>query len=300
MAENNDARALPGNDAQPQPGYAGVVLLGWMEREPSVQFLMEDCIFEEPLTVPRAENLWREWRERAASIPVREASAPEPLPLTDLEREHAQQFLAYLDGVGVANVKVIKIDPMQLVVMQHSMNVEVAAGYADRCTNGADCWMAQTLPLSSSNPDVNIRFTRRNLDTDIDIDLPHAEFIFGLHPQAGFGPKELMGHVAVLRAGNRMALGKGYHRLYGKVMSAGGALPERLALAGLDSSSLTAPAVQENGDVSGAKHPGLDIFGARPPLFADFFTEGLAMPVMLKRKRYQLQVRSRWVAMDVP
>jgi len=300
MAENNDATALPANDAPPQPGYAGVVLLGWMECEPAIRFLIEDCIFEEPLTVPRAENLWHEWRERAASLPAREATAPDPLPLADREREHAQLFLAYLESVGVVNVQVVKIDPMQLVVMQHSMNVEVAAGYAERCAGNANDWMAHTLPHSSTNPDLNIRFTRRNLDTDIDIDLPHAEFIFGLDPQAGFGPKELMGHVAVLRAGNRMVLGKGYHRLYGKVISSNGALPERLALAGLDSSSITAPAKLDGSDASGAKQAGLDIFGARPPLFADFFTEGLAMPVMLKRKRYQLQVRSRWVAMDVP
>jgi len=154
--------------------------------------------------------------------------------------------------------------------------------------------MSQTLPLSASNPNLNILFTQKTLDTEIDIDLPHAEFIFGLHPQGAFGPKELMGHVAVLHAGDRMVLGKGYHRLYGRVLSAAGALPDRLSLVGVDTSTVAPGAA----DALNAA-PGLHIFGQRPPLFADFFTEGLAMPVTLKRKRYQLQVRAQWVAMDV-
>jgi len=277
-------------------GYSGVVLLGWMEREQAVRFLIGDCIFEQPLTAQGAEKLWNEWRDRAASIPPREAAAPEQVPLTEAESDHAERFLTYLGSLGVANLQVLKIDPMQLVVMQHHINVDVAARYSES-NQSDDAWMAQTLPLSSGNPDLNIRFTRRNLDTEIDIDLPHAEFIFGVHPQGGFGPKELMGHVTVLTASNRMLLGKGYHRLYGRVMSTGGAMPDRLSLVGIDPTALTSPAGKESGDYP-AEDPGLHIFGQRPPIFADFFTEGLAMPVYLRPKRYQLQVRSHWVAID--
>ena len=69
--------------------------------------------------------------------------------------------------------------------------------------------MEQTLPLSSRNPHLNMNFARRNLDTDIDIDLPHSEFIFGVHPHGGFGPKELLGHVMVMRPGRQNAAGQG-------------------------------------------------------------------------------------------
>ena len=44
---------------------------------------------------------------------------------------------------------------------------------------------------------------------------------------------------------------------------------------------------------------GLCPTGRRPALLADFFDEDLAMKVNLRRKRYQLQVRSTWVEIDV-
>jgi hypothetical protein len=90
-----------------------------------------------------------------------------------------------------------------------------------------------------------------------------------------------------------MLLGKGYHRLYGRVAGTGGSLPERLSLVALDPGTLSAPPRETaTGD------PGLDIFGEWPSLFGDFFTEGLAMPVYLRKKRYQLQVHARWVALN--
>jgi hypothetical protein len=99
----------------------------------------------------------------------------------------------------------------------------------------------------------------------------------------------LLGHVMVVRAGKRLLLGKGYHRLFARVSAVGGSLPERLCLVALDPVTLSPPPTEPaNRD--------LDIFGVRPALFADFFTEGLAMPVYLRKKRYQLHVQARWVA----
>ncbi len=216
---------------------------------------------------------------------------PDPVPLTEPEREHAARFLEHVRALGAADVQVIKIDPMQLVVAQYCITIDIAAAYAERCQRDDD-WLTQALPLSVENPNVNMSFTRRNFDTDIDIDLPHAEFIFGVHPHGGFGPKEFLGYVMVKNLGSRMLLGKGYHRLYGRVSSTGASLPERLSLVAIEPGVLTPPSSEA------ASGPGLEIFGPRPALFSDFFTEGLAMPVYLRRKRYQLQVRSRWVAIN--
>jgi hypothetical protein len=94
-----------------------------------------------------------------------------------------------------------------------------------------------------------------------------------------------------------MLLGKGYHRLYARVSSTAGSLPERLSLVALDPGTLTPPPRETVPGDSGT-HPGLDIFGARPAVFADFFTEGLAMPVYLRKKRYELQIQARWVAVN--
>ena len=280
---NPDAGKRPAN------AYAGVALLGWMDQAQAVRFLTEDCVFETPLTTPAAEELWREWRARAESLPEREAAAPETLPLTPEENAHAARFLQFLGGIGVSGVQVVKVDPMQLVVAQYHIATELAATHAERCPQDSD-WMQRNLPTVSNNPQLNMNFVRRNMDTEVLIDLPHGEFIFGVHPHGGFGPKELLGYVMVMKAGKRMVLGKGYHRLYGLVSTAGAGRP---SLVVLEPGTLNPP--QQAAASSG---PGLEIFGARPAIFADFFTEGLAMPVYLRRKRYQIQVQARWVALN--
>jgi len=279
-------------DLPPGAAYTGVALLGWMEHAQAVRFLTEDCVFEQPLSTSAAETLWREWRDRAVVLPPREAPAPEAVPLTAEENAHSARFLQFLSGMGVAGVEVRKIDPMQLVVAQYHIAIDIAATHAGGCGSDSD-WIARTLPASGSNPQLNMNFVRRNMDTEVVIDLPHAEFIFGVHPHGGFGPKELLGYVMVKRAGNRLLLGKGYHRLYGRVSSASGNLPERLSLVALDPGVLAPPVRERPSD-----DPGLDIFSARPAVFADFFTESLAMPVYLRKKRYQLQIQARWVALN--
>lgn len=272
--------------------YRGIALLGWMERDPAVRFLTEDCAFDPPLTEGAAESLWREYRDRAAALPARDARAPARIPLTAPEREHAQRFLQFVANTGVPNLEVIKVDPMQLVAAQYHIAIDLAENYSRRCSTEAG-WMEETLPTSSKNPDVNVKFTRRNLDTEIEIDLPHAEFIFGVHPQGGFGPKEFIGHVMVVNLGSRMLLGKGYHRLYARVSSTRPTASNRSALVALDPNTLVPPPPAGTRD-----GPVLDIFGSRPALFADFFTEGLYMKVNLRKKRYQLQVAAKWVALN--
>ena len=296
MDSHLDIPDLGNPDLPPGAAYTGVALLGWMEQAQAIRFLTEDCVFEQPLTPTDAELLWHEWRERAATLPQREAPAPEPIPLTAEENTHAARFLQFVSGIGVSGVQVLKLDPMQLVVAQHHIVVDVAARHVGSCGNDSD-WMERTLPTSASNPQLNMNFVRRNMDTEVTIELPHAEFIFGVHPHGGFGPKELLSYVMVLRAGNRMLLGKGYHRLYARVSSTAGSLPERLSLVALDPGTLTPPP-RETGPADSGAHPGLDIFGARPAVFADFFTEGLAMPVYLRKKRYELQIQARWVAVN--
>jgi len=280
----------------PGSPHRGIALLGWMEADQAVRFLTEECAFDPPLTEACAESLWREYRGRAAALPPREACAPPQMPLSEPEREHAQRFLAFFGSMGIQNVQVIKVDPMQLVVAQYHIATDLAEGYANRCASDAG-WMKEALPTSSANPNVEMRFTRRNLDTDIDIDLPHAEFIFGVNAQGGFGPKELLGHVMVMNVGKRLLLGKGYHRLYARVSNARSAAPHRPLLVALDPSTLVPPSPGAANDPRIANDPGLSVFGRRPALFADFFTDGLFMPVNLRRKRFQLQVRAKWVAL---
>ncbi len=272
--------------------YSGVALLGWMEQSQAVRFLTEDCWFEPALSESAAESLWQQWRERAAALPERKALAPQPVQLTEEENAHAARFLQFAGAMGLSGVEIVKVDPMLLVAGQYHIALDVAQTHADSSAEGS-AWMERLLPTSPSNPQLHMNFMRRNMDTEVLIDLPHGEFIFGIHPHGGFGPKELLGHVMAVRAGERLLLGKGYHRLYGRISATGGKLPERLSLVALDPATVTPPS---GGNSAAADNHGLDLFGARPALFSDFFTEGLAMPVYLRKKRYQLQIQARWSA----
>jgi hypothetical protein len=277
--------------------YRGVVLVGWMERDYAVRFLTEECVFDPPLSETAAESLWREYRTRASTLPMRDGRPPARLPLTTAEREHVERFLQFLAATGAPPMEVIKIDPLQLVAAQSHIATDLAENYRLRGNTEAE-WMEVTLPTSSINPDVNVRFTRRNLDTEIEINLPHGEFIFGVNPQGGFGPREFLGCVTVINTGNRMLLGKGYHRLYARMLSTLATPYNRSALVALDPNTILPPAREGVGAAGSRQAPSFDVFGSRPALFSDFFTDGLFLKVNLRKKRYQLRVLARWVALD--
>ena len=297
---------------QPAATLTGVALLGWMEREQAVRFLTEDCVFDPPLSRGAAETMWTEAHERAAALPERAATAPAEMALTANEEKHARCFLERMAAIGMPGLKVNKVDPMQLVIAQYHVALDRVAAYFAHSQSDA-AWAATALPLSSTTPPLEMKFTRRNYDTDISIDLPHSEFIFGVNlasahtdgtlPEPGanhqgtFGPKELLRHISALRVGDRLLLGKGYHRIYARIAAMEAKYPERLSLLALDPGTIM-PADQAEGTNSEIMAPGLHVFGVRPALFADFFTEGLATPVRLRRKLYQLQVQARLVAVN--
>lgn len=158
--------------------------------------------------------------------------------------------------------------------------------------------MEECLPTSLTNPQVPTTFRQQKFNSAADIDLPHAEFFFGPGPN-GFGPIQFLRHVTVMNVGPRMLLWAGYHRSYARMLSTTPTAADRSALFALTSKILVPPAPNPATGVTAlGAGAGLDLFGLRPALLGDFFTDGLFMRVNLRRKRYQLQVRSTWVALD--
>jgi hypothetical protein len=275
-----------------------VVLLGWMERDHAIAFLQNDCVFDPPMTRDAADRLWSEFRQRAESLPPRQIAAPRHLPLTAEEQHHAQRFLGFLRQIGVSEITdVLKIDPFELVVRQYVILTDRAGGYHLRCSN-ANTWMEECLPTQLTNPQITVTFSQQNFDTAADIDIPHAEFIFAPGPNGAFGPVQLLRHITVMNAGNRMLLWAGYHRTYARVLSTTPTAAERSALVALTSNTLAPPPNPATGVTLAGAGAGLDLFGCRPPLFADFFAEGFFMKIKLRKKRYQLQMRTKWVQID--
>lgn len=289
---DQDAGSAQGMDSQQRGPLMGIALPGWMQREQAVRFFTEDCVFSPPLSGVAAESLWNEWHERAAALPARDA-AIERLELTAPEQDYAGKFLDFLKSIGVPGVEVVKVDPLQLVVAQYHIATDRAAEYAGSVATATE-WLDVALPTEAHNPHLNINFTRRSLETDIDIELPHAEFLFGVHPHGGFGPRELLPYVGVINVSNRFLLNKGYHRLYARISVTEARHPDRLSLVALDPGTLQRPPGEDSFSA------GLDVFGKRPALLADYFTEGLAMPVLLRRKQYRLEVKARLVTSYVP
>lgn len=275
-----------------------VVLLGWMEREQAIMLLQTLCHFDPPLSDKQAEEVWQGFRTRAASLPERNPTIPPDLPFTPAEHQHAQKFLAFLQQVGARDIqKVLKLDPMKLVVHQYIIVTERSEGYRLKC-NDPNAWIEEILPTKLTFPQVTVNFGQQGFNTSADIDLPHGEFIFGPQPNGTFGPVQMLRHITVMNLGQRMLLWAGYHRSYAHVLSTTPSAAERSALVALTSNTLAPPPNQATGVTPTGADAGLRLFDRRPALFADFFTDGLFMKVKLHKKRYQLQVRSQLVALD--
>lgn len=274
-----------------------------MERDDAVNLLVNDCVADPPFTPLAAATVWREFRDRAEALPERAALESPHQPLTQEEQQHAQRFMAFLRGLGVADIqRVIKIDPLHLVIFQYYVITERAEEYKQRIGGVAAHDTAECLPISINDAPVRIAFTRSGMNSQANIDLPHAEFFFGANPTTGmFSPTQFLRHVtvtrAVVNAGTRLVLTAGYHRSYARILSMTPTAAARSALVALAANNLVSPLTQVGVGVVGGAF-GLSPFGLRPALFEDFFTDGLFMKVNLRRKRYQLQVRSTLVPLD--
>jgi hypothetical protein len=100
------------------PTVDAIVLLGWLERDAAVKFLVNECIFDAPLSEAEAERIWEPWRATVEALPERPALAPERLPIDSFHaREVRKEFLNRYKGAKNI-LDVIRIDPMRLVVHQ--------------------------------------------------------------------------------------------------------------------------------------------------------------------------------------
>lgn len=261
-----------------------------MERDAAVRFLRDECIFDPPLSEQDAENLWRPYREAVQNLPVREARAPERLPLDNPEREAAQRFLQEHHRRGATNIlDVIKVDPFRLVVHQHQVVLDRAQDYADSLRTSAG-WIAQSLPTRvPAQSQVQIQARPNTMD----IRIPHAEFVFAFDPRGGFQIQELARHVTVTAFEERIMLWAGYHRSYARIATTAPDAIDRSLLVVLTTDGTFAVAPD-------SPNQGLrdTLCGLRPPLFSDFFDERFFMRVQLLKKRFELRVRAKVVPIN--
>src|SRR5580692_6722249 len=149
-------------------GLAGRALLGWMDREQAVKFLMEDCLFSSPLTLRCAEEIW-EARKAIVENLREEPFTTRKLSLSAADLKAARRFRSRHPGAESV-VDFVKLNPMDLVVHQLWVSTAIADGYRDRVA--PDKWLQTALldPPSSS------RLKWRREENVIVFDVPHYEF----------------------------------------------------------------------------------------------------------------------------
>jgi hypothetical protein len=279
----------------------GRALLGWMQRDDAIRFLVNDCVFDPPMSQPAAAALWQTYRDRVNALPDRPQQVAANLGLTAAEAGHAARFMAFVATQGHNDIiGVQKVDVRELVVRQFYVATTRSDEYAARLQSPQD-WLNETLPCSARGSQYQVKFQQQGLNTYSEIDIPHAEWIFTPTPQGIFVPAEALRHVTTMTGPDRTFLWAGYHRSFATVLSTPAAnVPS--AVVAVARNVLVSP-------INPAPAPGVAIanvidplgfFGAKAARFGDFFVDGLFMEVNLRKKRYQLQVHANWVAIDDP
>jgi len=278
----------------------GRVLLGWMDRDVAIKFLLNDCHFDPPIDEPAAEAIWQASRATVAALPDRPSTVSPNIGLNAAELGHQSKFLSFLRTVGPHDiVGVHKVDIRDLVVRQHYVVTERAESYAQRLQTPR-AWLDECLPTMRRNSQIQLRSTQTGMNTYTEIDLPHSEFYFGPNLQNGiFTANEFLRHVTIMDGPDRTYLWAGYHRCFARVLSAPpAAVPNAVVAVARNVLVTPAPTIAALG-VATAVDP-FGQFGAKAARFGDFFVEGLFMEVDLRKKRYQLQVHANWAAIDDP
>jgi hypothetical protein len=283
------------------------ILPGWMSHQDAINYLTNECV--PPITVQDAEEIWRQYRQRVEALADNRIVTPQYLPMNTQESTHANNFMQFLNTRGPHQVsRVVKIGLRDLVLTQYNVVTDRCDDYCHRTTTPAE-WLNEFLPLTVLPAETQARFSLgppaspHPLSSHIEIDIPHGEFaLLPLQTDQGlmvFGAAQFMRHVTGCETQNRLLLKAGYHRTYARILSAPTATVPT-ALIALELNTCVPPANQPPavpGETTGTAD--LTPFGCRAALFLDFFTEGLFMDVLLKRKRYQLLVKSTWLALDV-
>jgi len=259
-------------------GLSARALLGWMDREQALKFLMEDCLFSAPLPSRIAEEIWKFHKTVAENLPPDEPRSIRKLPLSAADLKAARKFRSWHpDAVSV--VDFVRLNPMDLVVHQLWASTAIADGYRDKVA--PDKWLYTAL----LDPPSDSRLKWRRDDEKVIFDLPHSEFVLAgpVQPSGELRVSEAQGFVTVAFHADRALLMSGYHRTFACAQRA-------LEVANAPHGVLFGVSNYLTAMGSAADDVLRVMEGPRPPRMADFFDERLFLPVTLRRRRYQMRV----------
>jgi hypothetical protein len=261
---------------------SGLCLIGFMSRERAVKHLVAETVTNPCLTEEQAESIWARYRSAVEALPERPRGLIPELPLSPTEAEVAKRFRRRHRGDTNA-LRIIKVDPMDLVVHQLVLVSEVSDNYQvlARGRKWAEACLFQqrkSRVVSRSEPD------------GMYLDLPHGEFVIAMKSDLTLAIQECARYVGVVEFHNRLLLAGGHHRCYvhARRSQSSAANRSRGMLVVLTS---TRPPQLQGGRADVREL----VSGARPPLLRDFLDERLALPIQLRKKRFEVRVQYRMV-----
>jgi tetratricopeptide (TPR) repeat protein len=267
-------------------GLPARALLGWMDKEQAVKFLMEDCAFNTPLTRGTAEAVWESRKAIVENLPREEPLPLAKLPLSAADLKAARKFRSRHEDANFL-IDFVRLNPMDLVVHQLWVSTAIADGYREKVT--PDKWLRTALldPASES------RLKWRRDGNTIIFDLPRFQYVLmgPLAPDGHMRVSETLDFVTVAFHANRALLISGYHRTFAAAqycLEAPNA--PRGILFGV--SNYLALMGSEADDVLNLMEE------PRPPRMADFFDPRLFLPVTLRKRRYEMRVSSEVTESD--
>ncbi|MGA3159985.1 MAG: hypothetical protein ABSC77_02130 [Terracidiphilus sp.] len=286
------------------PTVRARLLPGWMTRDEAITMFTTRCIPSR--TVDESIAIWQEYRDRVAALPLDRGAVCPRIPLSPEEELHAHKFMAFLNQTTNSQHQitgVVKVELRQMIAHQYEVVTERSEGYAQR-NQTAEAWRGEFLPTALPPAAVNVQFSlglpnnMHPMSSQIIIDLPHAEFAFLPTAPGMFGASQFLRHVTVCEQGTKILLKAGYHRSFALFTSAPPATVPTAVVA-LERNTWVTPVNQPPAGVGvtvGTNE--LHFSGRIPALFSDFFSDGLFIDVLLRRKRFQLRVQSTWTAVD--
>ena len=129
-------------------GLTARALLGWMEREQALKFLMEDCLFSPPLTLRFAAEIWEFYKSIVKNSVSEESGPGRKLPLSAADLKAARKFRSKHPDAHYV-VDFVRLNPMDLVVHQLWISTDISERYKDRVT--PDKWLQTALLDPPSN-----------------------------------------------------------------------------------------------------------------------------------------------------
>lgn len=256
-----------------------------MQRDEALEWLRNHCWNDPQLTEAQAEEIWIRYRDRVNALPERNIQPPQRLPIPPVHRHQVNQFLARFRGPEVLDV--ININPLDLVAYQFY----VVTDRCDHHVQQAGAWAKKFLVLDRPN----VQLPGRVENGIIKFELPHAEHTIGVQPDGAFRIQQFDGYVSAVNVSGRLVLKAGYHRSFAfarAVMNEPDA-SDRCALVALTRS--LPPGLAPNCPNQGLRTM---VLGTRAALLRDFFDVDLAMPVKLRKKRWETHIQI--VPVDVP